>query len=420
MEFVRPQLVIFREQILHHQIGVQRRDAVHRKAAHHAHVGHANLFIMDHRQLRPHLLIARPGFLHQQFKSVVNLFDYLHVARQQRLDQLLIPALQRFRHQSMVGVGEGFAGDGPRIVPAHLVLIKQHAQQLRDGDGRVGVVQLDHFIIRQLMQLVASQMVATQNIGHRAGALEVLLHQAQFFPRQMVVIRIQHLGQFFGVDTLLLRAQEIAVVEFGQVERMGMFRLPQAQRLRDVIAIAKHRQIPGFAGNHESRLPFAAFADFTADAYLHIQRFVVAEPRIAAASPVIRRFHLLTVSEGLTEQTVLVVQAVTGRRLADGGHRIQEAGRQTAQAAVAQRRIGLFFQQVGQLDVVRLQRLAHSFIPAQVEQVITGQATDQELHRNVVNVALSFNGFRRRLRRQKLRQRAADRAPPLALGHLCG
>ena len=241
MEFVRPQLVIFREQILHHQIGVQRRDAVHRKAAHHAHVGHANLFIMDHRQLRPHLLIARPGFLHQQFKSVVNLFDYLHVARQQRLHQLLIPALQRFRHQSMVGVSEGFAGDGPRIVPAHLVLIKQHAQQFRDGDGRVGVVQLDHFIIRQLMQLAASQMVATQNVRHRAGALEVLLHQAQFFPRQMVVIRIQHLGQFFGVDTLLLRAQEIAVVEFGQVERMGMFRLPQAQRLRDVIAIAKHR-----------------------------------------------------------------------------------------------------------------------------------------------------------------------------------
>ena len=54
----------------------------------------------------------------------------------------------------------------------------------------------------------------------------------------MVVVRVQHLGQFFRVDALLLGAQEIAIVEFGQVERMSVFGLPQTQRLGDVVAIA--------------------------------------------------------------------------------------------------------------------------------------------------------------------------------------
>ena len=166
MEFVRPQLVIFREQIFYHQIRVQRRHAVDSKAAHHAHVGHTHLFVVHHRQLRPDLLIARPGFVHQLFKAVVDLFNDLHMARQQRFHQLLIPAFQRFRHQGVVGVSKGFAGDRPGVVPAQLVLVNQHAQQLRDGDGRVRIVQLDHFVIRQLGQLAACQMMTAQDIGH--------------------------------------------------------------------------------------------------------------------------------------------------------------------------------------------------------------------------------------------------------------
>ena len=82
MEFVRPELMIFREQILHHQIGVQRRHAVNRKAADHAHVGHTHLFVVHHRQLRPNFSVTRPGFIDQLLKAVVNLFDDLHMARQ--------------------------------------------------------------------------------------------------------------------------------------------------------------------------------------------------------------------------------------------------------------------------------------------------------------------------------------------------
>lgn len=88
------------------------------------------------------------------------------------------------------------------------------------------------------MQFASGQMMATQNIRYRAGALEVLLHQAQFFARRVVIVGIKHLRQFFRIDTLLFRPQESAVVEFGQIKRMRVGRLPQTQRLRDAVTIA--------------------------------------------------------------------------------------------------------------------------------------------------------------------------------------
>ncbi len=193
---------------------------------------------MHYRQFCPYLLIARPGVIDQRLKAIVNLLDNLHMTRQQRFHQLLIPALQRFWHQGVVGVGEGFAGDSPGVIPAQLVLVNQHAQQFRNGDGRVSIVQLNDLVIRQLMQFASGQMMATQNIRYRAGALEVLLHQAQFFARRVVIVGIKHLRQFFRIDTLLFRPQESAVVEFGQIKRMRVGRLPQTQRLRDAVTIA--------------------------------------------------------------------------------------------------------------------------------------------------------------------------------------
>ena len=200
------------------------------------------------------------------------------------------------------------------------MLVNQHAQQLRNRNRRVSIVQLNNFIIRQLCQLATCQMMATQNIGNRAGALEVLLHQTQFFTRLMVIVRVEDFRQFFGVNALLFGTQEIAVVEFSQVKRMRVLSLPQTQRLSHVVAVAQHRQIPGFAGNHECRNPLTIFSHFTAEAHLYVQRFIVAEPRVVATSPVIRRFHLLPVSERLAEQTVLIVQAVAGGRLTHGCH----------------------------------------------------------------------------------------------------
>ncbi len=83
--------------------------------------------------------------------------------------------------------------------------------------------------------------------------------------------------------------------------------------------------------------------------------------------PVIRGFHLLPIGKRLTEQAVLVVETIARRRLTDCRHRIKEAGRQAPQSTVTQRRVDLFFQQIGQVDVMRFQLIAHRLIPAEIE-----------------------------------------------------
>jgi hypothetical protein len=64
-------------------------------------------------------------------------------------------------------------------------------------------------------------------------------------------------------------------------------------------------------------------------------------PGVAAREPVVGRFDLLAVDDALAEHAVLVADAVAHARHAERGHRIEETGREPAQAAVAQRRIGL-------------------------------------------------------------------------------
>ncbi len=75
--------------------------------------------------------------------SRVDFVDDLQVAREDTLEHADWPALQGFRQESVVGVREGVGADIPCLVPAQLLHVHQETHQLRDGHGRVSVVQLD-------------------------------------------------------------------------------------------------------------------------------------------------------------------------------------------------------------------------------------------------------------------------------------
>jgi len=106
------------------------------------------------------------------------------------------------------------------------MLIQQQTHQLRDSQRRMGVIKLDHFMIGQGFDAASGPMMATQNVSQCAGALKILLHQTQFFTVLMIVIGVEHFGEFFSINTLLFRAQKVAVVKATEVKRLGMFRLP--------------------------------------------------------------------------------------------------------------------------------------------------------------------------------------------------
>ncbi len=93
------------------------------------------------------------------------------------------------------------------------------------------------------------------------------------------------------------------------------------------------------------------------------------------------------VHDVLREHAVLVADAVAEGGQAERRHRVEEAGRQPPQAAVAQRRVGFLLLHV--LEPPRVGRHGRGGVAAQVErrQRVAEAAADQELHRQVIDAA---------------------------------
>ena len=131
-------------------------------------------------------------------------------------------------------------------------------------------------------------------------------------------------------------------------------------------------------------------------------------------------FDLEAVLDRLPENAVFVAQAVAHRRDLQRGQRVDEAGRQPAQAAVAQ--AGVRFRLDDFLPVlsrVRLQIVADELLDAEVDDVVDQRAADQKLHRQVVD-PLGVRAVVGLLRQQpalgqQIAQRAGDRLEALAL-----
>ena len=108
--------------------------------------------------------------------------------------------------------------------------------------------------------------------------------------------------------------------------------------------------------------------------------------------PLVGGLDLAAVDDLLLKQAVAVAHAVAVAGNALGCHGIQEACGQTAQATVAQRRIGLLVLDDGQVEAHVVERLGDHVAHAKVEQVVVEQAADQKLDREVVHALLALSG----------------------------
>ncbi len=64
-------------------------------------------------------------------------------------------------------------------------------------------------------------------------------------------------------------------------------------------------------------------------------------PGVAELQPLVGALHLVPADDVLAEDAELVADAVAHPRVAEGGHRVEEAGREPAEAAVAEPGVGL-------------------------------------------------------------------------------
>ena len=93
--------------------------------------------------------------------------------------------------------------------------------------------------------------------------------------------------------------------------------------------------------------------------------------------PVVRLFLLVTVVDFLAEQAVLVVDAVPAHGHVERGQRVQKAGRQPSQAAVAERGISLRLLGRLQRDTHLTKRVSAQIVDTQINQVVGEQSPQQ-------------------------------------------
>ena len=143
------------------------------------------------------------------------------MARQEVLEPLHRPFLERFRQQRVVRVSERALRESPGVGPAQFRLVQQQPHQFRHRDGGMRVVELNGGLVGQRGPIIACGAEATDEVGQRAGDEKVFLEKSQTFAFRRVIVGIQHAREGFSGERFGQCADEIAIAELGEVEGVG-------------------------------------------------------------------------------------------------------------------------------------------------------------------------------------------------------
>ena len=156
VEFLGRELVEVAERLLLKNFGVNLRDTVDREGCRAGHERHAHLAVVDNCHAVFSRLIARELVLDSEQEATVNLLDNLINTRKQAGEELNGPLLECLGHDGVVRVRAGLARNLPRLFPAESLFVHQNAHELRHRDRGVGVVHLEHDIVRELADVVVA------------------------------------------------------------------------------------------------------------------------------------------------------------------------------------------------------------------------------------------------------------------------
>jgi hypothetical protein len=375
--------VEFGEDRLLHQVGVQRRDAVHPVRHDEGQIAHVDRAVADGG--------GAPVGVGAGVR-LVDPVDDLHVARQEVAHQPLRPLLQRLWQERVVGVAEAAAGDLHRFVEGDATLVVEEADELGPRDGGVGVVELDRHLLGELPEIVELRLEPSDEIAERGGGEEVFLLEAERLAAFRRVVGVENAGDGAGERLGLGRRGVVAPVEAFEVEELGGQRAPEAERVGPAGLPADHGGVVGLRDHRLGRAPDGAGAGFVhvaAEADLEMSLGAFELPDVALDEPVLRRLDLAAVLEALAEEAVFVADAVAVGGRAERGEAFHEAGREPPEAAVAERGVGFVVDDLVEGETERAEGFARIVEEARVDHRVFEETPDQELHRQVVDPLVS-------------------------------
>ena len=256
----------------------------------------------------------------------------------------------------------------------------------------MGVVELHGPVVGEVLHRDAPLVEAAQHVLQAAAHKEVLLLESQTPAFVGAVVGIKHLGDRFRADLFFHRPVVIADVEGMEIEGFGRIGAPEPQPITGVHPIAQHGHIMGnadglFIGNPTHpmvvlviEIGFGAAAKANKNRLIRLGNF----PGPAAFQPFIGDFDLAAIANQLVEDAEFIADAVPRGGNLQGGEGFEIAGRQPAQAAVAQARFLFHIEDlIEAVDAIALQGLFCRLLDAKHQQVVAQLGTDQELGRQI-------------------------------------
>ena len=181
-EFLRVDLIKSPELGFLQDLRVDLRDAVHGKSEMDAQVGHMD---SPFRVNDPHGRVMI-FVLDDKVQSVNDRYELRH-----HFGELIDrPCLKRLRQDRMVRIGAGTGHYFDRLHKGQSLIVSQDADQLRDDQRRMRIVDLDDRIVVHPSQVAFARFHLAKDLLRRAAYQKILLIQAKDLPRLIGIIRI--------------------------------------------------------------------------------------------------------------------------------------------------------------------------------------------------------------------------------------
>ena len=292
----------------------------------------------------------------------------------------------------MIRVPQRGLGDHPGLLPGEIIFVNEHAHQFGDGHGWMCVIELNGDLGSEGLKGGMGLQISFDNIADSTGDEKVLLDEPELLARLNRIRGIQHLGDRFRGNLLLYRLEIIPGIENLHVKLRRSARRVQPQVIHGLPAIAYNREIMGDTDEdfpihpHGIVLPIAVECMLNASVHRNKAGFINALdlPWRPRGEPVVRSFLLVAIIDLLLKETILIVNAIAIPRHVQGGQGVQETGRQTTEAAIAQGGIALALLHHAQLHSEGVQRFLTQRKETEIIQVVAQRAAHEKLDGQIV------------------------------------
>ena len=109
----------------------------------------------------------------------------------------------------------------------------------------MGVVQLEHYLFIEFSDVIVLLFILSHRPLYAGGNKEILLLQAQFLARVVIVIGVKDLHNGLGQVLLLHGLLIVSSVKGIQIKGVDGFCVPDTQGIHHIIAVSDDRQVVG-------------------------------------------------------------------------------------------------------------------------------------------------------------------------------